>query len=60
MDKENICVAICRRAQGIKGEVRVTVLLDNVKDITKIKELKPENKNEFLNQLIEELITREK
>ena len=47
MDKDLICVAICRRPQGIRGEIRVSVLLDNAKDITKLKELKPENKIDF-------------
>ena len=47
MENDLICVAICRRPQGIKGEIRVTVLLDNVKDISKITELKPENKFDF-------------
>lgn len=47
MNNDLICVALCRKPQGIKGEIRVTVLLDNVKDITKITELKPENKLDF-------------
>ncbi|MBR2909230.1 MAG: 16S rRNA processing protein RimM [Clostridia bacterium] len=47
MESDLICVGICRRPQGIKGEVRITVLLDNVKDICKITELKPENKFNF-------------
>lgn len=51
MENDLICVAICRRPQGIKGEIRVTVLLDNVKDITKITELKPENKFDFFKVL---------
>ncbi|MBQ3158488.1 MAG: 16S rRNA processing protein RimM, partial [Clostridia bacterium] len=47
MDNNLICVAICRRPQGIKGEIRISVLLDNAKDISKITELKLENKIDF-------------
>jgi len=42
-DKEYICVGFIRRPQGIRGEVRATVLLDNPKDISRISAVKVEN-----------------
>ena len=39
MDNDLICVAICRRPQGIKGEIRISVLLDNVKTFQKLQNL---------------------
>lgn len=43
MEKEYICVAICRKQHGVRGEIKASVLLDNPKDIKKISALKTEN-----------------
>lgn len=47
MDKDIISVAFCRKQQGIRGEMKVSVLLDNPDDIYKISALKLENEPEF-------------
>jgi len=40
--KDYICVAICRKPHGVKGEIKATVLLDNPKSIMKISALMTE------------------
>ena len=42
-----ICVAIVRKPQGIKGEVKVSVLMDNPELIKKINVLYLESGEEF-------------
>lgn len=44
---DKICVAIVRRPQGIKGEVRVSVLMDNPELIKKIDKLSLESGETF-------------
>ena len=39
MDKEYIEVAFCNKPHGVRGEIKVTVYLDNNKDFKKLKSL---------------------
>ena len=45
--EEKICVAIVRKPQGIRGEVKVSVLMDNPNEIKKIDTLFDENGKEY-------------
>lgn len=44
---DKICIGIVRKQQGIKGEVKATILLDNPSDINKISGVFIENEDVF-------------
>lgn len=44
-----ICVAKCNKPQGVRGEIKVTVLMNKPNDICKLTALKTENEANFHN-----------